>query len=134
MHPIKPTDGGNIFKGGFFIAGHRGKEKLSLEHHSYNLKQSSIKLLLALETILGFDFWDLDVKQAYLQSGSNLQRSVYIKPDIIELEENERLQILKHLYGLCESGEYWCETTLHLHELLMQQATGISLLFQNSHR
>lgn len=128
---IKHTDGGDIFKARFVIGGHRDREKSSLVHHSYNLKQSSVKLLLALATILGFEVWDLDVKQAYLQSGSKLQRAVYIKPDIIELDQNELIQILKPLYGLSESGDYWCETNskFHIHELLMQQATGDFGLF-----
>lgn len=67
---IKHKDGGDIFKARFVIRGHQDREKKSLVHHSCNLKQSSIKLLLVLATILGFDIWDLNVKQAYLQSGS----------------------------------------------------------------
>ena len=128
---IKHNDGTEIFKARFVIGGHKDREKAAMVHQSYNLKQSSVKILLALATILGFDVWDLDVKQAYLQSGSKLQRKVFIKPDIMELDHNELIQIMKPLYGLSESGDYWCETNskFHIHELLMQQTTGDFALF-----
>lgn len=52
--------------------------------------------------------------------------AVYIKPDIIELSKKELIQMVKPLYGLSESMDYCCErnSEFHIHELLVQQATG----------
>lgn len=66
MLSIKRTDGGDIFKARSVICRHRDRENSSLVCHSYNLEQSSIKRVLSLATILGFEKWDLDVKQDYL--------------------------------------------------------------------
>lgn len=128
---IKHVDGKEIYKARFVLGGHKDRDKDSMVHSSNNLKQLSIKLLLALATILGFDIWDLDVKQAYLQSASKLQRSVFIKPNIIDLQPNELLQVIKPLYGLTESGDYWAETNskFHIHNLLMEHSTGDFSLF-----
>lgn len=47
------------------------------------------------------------------------------------MDQNEPIQILKPLYGLCKSEDYRCETNskFRLHELLMQQSTGDFALF-----
>ena len=113
------------------LGGHRDKVKLSIVHNTYNLKASSIRLVFALATILGFDIWSLDVKQAYLQSASKLQRQVYTRPESIELGPDERLQVLRPLYGLTDSEDYWCETNsrFHVDKLRMQQSTGDFSLF-----
>ena len=62
---------------------------------------------------------------------SKLKRSVFIRPDVIDLSANELLQIIKPLYGLTESGDYWAETNakFHILELLMEQSTGDFSLF-----
>jgi len=59
---------------------------------------------------------------------------VFIKPHILELSQDELIQIIKPLYGLADSGDYWGETLTehHLEDLRMQQANGdFSLYFHN---
>lgn len=129
---IKHSENGDTkLKARFVLGGHRDKEKHSFVHNSVNVKQSSVRILVALATILGFDLWSMDVKQAYLQSASNLRRDVYVRPDEMNLSPNELLQIIKPLYGLSDSGDYWCETfsRFHIHDLRMEQSTGDFALF-----
>ena len=129
---IKHSDTGEVkYKARFVLGGHRDKEKNLIVHNTANIKQSSIRMIMALATILGFDIWSLDVRQAYIQSAAALQRDVYIKPKELDLGPGELLQIIKPLYGLSDSGDYWCETfaCFHIHDLRMKQATGDFALF-----
>jgi len=61
----KADDGTEAYKARFVLGGHRDKENRSLVHNATTLKQSSIRLLVALATTFGFD-----INQAYLQSAS----------------------------------------------------------------
>lgn len=126
-------NGEELFKARFVLGGHLDKEKHIQVHNSTTLKSSSVRIILALATILGFDVSNSDVKQSYVQSASQLLRKVFIKPKELDLAVNEFIQILLPLYGLIESGDYWCETfgKFHLHDLRMEQATGdFSLIFR----
>ena len=55
----------------------------------------------------------------------------YIKSKELSLGPNELIEVLKPLYGLSESGDYWCETftKFHLHDLRMKQSTSDFSLF-----
>ena len=75
-------------------------------HNTANFKQSSIRLIIALATILGFDVWSLDVRQAHKKLASELQGDVFIKPKRVDLRSNGLLQIVKPFYGLTDSGDY----------------------------
>ena len=71
------------------------------------------------------------MKQAYLQSSANLRRDVFFRPKELNLAPDELLQIIKPLYGLTDSGAYWCETfaRFHVRDLRMKQSTGDFALF-----
>jgi hypothetical protein len=72
------------------------------------------------------------VRQAYLQSSENLKRKVYLKPSKeFELPSDHFLELLKPLYGLSDSGDYWNETiTRHLKEdIEMSTISGDMSLF-----
>lgn len=83
-----------VFKACFVLGGHREKEKAFQTNYSANMKQSSIRIVMDLATILGSDIWSLDVKQVYLQSAKSIQRKVYIEPKEMDLVPGELLEVI----------------------------------------
>jgi hypothetical protein len=107
-----------IYKARNVVQGFRDKKKPSLVHDASTSKQQSTKLLIGLAANFGNRIFSTDVTQAYLQSAEPLMRDVYIKPsDECELNTNQVLKLLRPLYGLADSGDYWGSTLLnHLKE------------------
>ena len=98
---IKQSDDDKeVQKARFALGGHLDREKSSLVHIYTTLRHCSVRILIALAVILGFDVWSSDVTQAYLQSAQNLKRNVFVRPEIIELGADELLQVMKPLYSL----------------------------------
>jgi Reverse transcriptase (RNA-dependent DNA polymerase) len=120
------NSGSEILKARFVLGGHRDRDRFKLVHNSTTLKQSSIRIITALASILGFRMWSTDIKQAYLQSAEDLKREIYVRPDVMKLPPYELLQFVKPLYGLEDSGDYWHKTLTahHITKLLMEQSTG----------
>ena len=124
--------GEEIYKARFVVQGHKDADKGLLVHTSSNLKQSSIRVLLCLAALFGFNVWSQDVSQAYLQSAEKLMRDIYVKPTKdFHLSKDSLLKLLKPLYGLSDSGDYWHATfTRHLRdELHMTPTVSDSALF-----
>jgi hypothetical protein len=69
-------------------------------------------LLVGLAAVFGFRHFSTDVMQAYLQSASKLMRDVFIETsqEKFELGLDHVLQLLKPLYGMPDSGDYWGKT------------------------
>ncbi len=63
-----------MFKARISAHGHRGAEK-----HS-SVRQSSVRLLIALAAIKGFYVWTKDVSQAYLQPARKPLQEVNLRP------------------------------------------------------
>lgn len=107
-----------VWKARFIVQGYRDKMKTSLVHDSANARHHSVRLLVGLAAIFGFRLFSTDVTQAYLQSREKLLRDVYVKPSKeFELGPNQLLKLLKPLYGLADSGDYWGKTLRsHLQE------------------
>ncbi len=116
-----------IYKARFVVRGHRDKLKKYLVHDISVIKQQGIKMLIGIASIFGLRLFSSDVIQSYIQSLENLQRKVLIKPTKeFNLKPNELLELLKPLYGLAESGDYWGRSfRYHLIEELGMQ-TGVS--------
>ena len=119
------------FKARFVAQGHKDRDKPSLLHNTTTVRQSSIRVLLALAAIFGFRLWSIDVNNAYLQSASNLLRDVYLKPGKdFELPSGHLLKLLRPLYGLADSGDYWNETfAQHIKQDLKMKATAQDMSF-----
>jgi Reverse transcriptase (RNA-dependent DNA polymerase) len=104
-------DGSERLKARLVVGGHRDVEKGNILHDTATVRHGYIRLLVALETLFEYPVWIIDVDQAYLQAAEPLNRKIYIAPkDIIELKQDELLQVVKLLYGIAESGDYWGET------------------------
>ena len=95
-------------------------------------KQHAVRMLIGIAAIFGFRLFSSDVTQAYLQSIEKLQRDIYIKPPKeFMLDPDQLLLLLKPLYGLAESGDYWGRTfRFHLlKELNMKSCISDAALF-----
>eukprot|EP00171_Calliarthron_tuberculosum_P003375 IDg3375t1 len=127
-------DGSTRLKARLIVGGHRDREKNLYVYNSCTLQPTSVRILLALATILEFDIWMSDMRQGYLQPACDLQRKYILKPDVLGLADNELVQIIRPLYGLPESGEYWYETLTHHHRerLRFKQSTSDFALFFRS--
>jgi hypothetical protein len=76
-----------------------------------------------------------DVTQAYLQSAEKLLRDVYIKQTKeFLMGPGQILKLLRPLYGLADSGDYWGRTlSNHMRkDLGMESTTGDPALFFKS--
>lgn len=106
--------------------------KTSLVQEVSKAKHHSVRMLIGFAAIFGFRLYNTDVIQAYLQSADKLMRDVFINaPKEFELNKNQIMKLLKPLYGLSDSGDYWDKTMSdHLrNELGMNIATGGDGLF-----
>lgn len=66
------------------------------------------KLLGEIAAIFGFRMFPIDLNQTYLQSAENRKGDTFIKhPKELNLNPNELIKLLKPLYGLSKSGNYW---------------------------
>lgn len=87
-------------------------------HHCILARAVSLRVILAVGALMGFDVWSLDVRQAFLQSvlDNDAMRPVYLEgPDELCLSEDELLRLMTPLYGLIDSGDLWNATLRHHH-------------------
>jgi Reverse transcriptase (RNA-dependent DNA polymerase) len=120
------------WKARFVIQGHRDIEKDSMVCSSTNVQHKSLRLLFVLCSMLGFQNWTQDVTQEYLQSSGILARDVFIynPPPELELTSEHALKLLKALYGLDDSGDFWYRELAHHHRIVaMHQLTTDSSLW-----
>lgn len=61
-----------LYKAPFIVKGHTDIEKHLLVHNSTTLKHHSIRILVELASIFGFEVWLQDVSQACFQSANRL--------------------------------------------------------------
>jgi Reverse transcriptase (RNA-dependent DNA polymerase) len=100
-----------MFKARFVVKGYRNKLKTRLVHDTTTSRISSARLLAGLTAVFGFRLFSVDVTKTYLQSAFKLMRDVHVTPtDEFELRPDQVLKLLKPLYGLSDSGDYWGAT------------------------
>lgn len=76
-----------------------------------NVKQQSTALSIAVVAIYVFEVWKQEGSQAYLQSSSVLTRDVLVLPkEVFILKDETFRKLLKPLYDLTDSCEYWLVT------------------------
>ncbi len=121
-----------IFKARFVDHANGDSEKDQLVHDSRTPRQSSVRLLVAMAAIMGSDVWTENRSQAYLQSASELLREVYLKPNRqLKVPAGYMLKLLRPLYSLTDSGDYWHATfaKLFTHDLGMIAVSSYMSLF-----
>jgi Reverse transcriptase (RNA-dependent DNA polymerase) len=126
-----------MFKARFVLKGYREKLKTRLVHDETTSRISSARLLVGLAAVFGFRLFSVDVTQAYLQSALKLMRDVYVTPtDKFELRPDQVLKLLKPLYGLSDSRDYWEATMRRLfdEDLGMTGLTGDAAMFIKTNR
>eukprot|EP00171_Calliarthron_tuberculosum_P022791 IDg22791t1 len=125
-----------VFKARYVIHGHKDREKEELVHSSTTVQQSSTRLIVSLAAMFGFRLWSQDISQAYLQSASKLLRDVYLRPgQEFDIPAGHILKLLRPLYGLADSGDYWNVTFSNhlLSDLEMKRAASdLSLFFKTA--
>lgn len=100
----------------FVVQGHRDSIKSSLVHNSTLVHQFSTIIIVSFSVIFQFSILSTGATQAYLESEENLQRKIFVKPwKEFGLKDEKMLKLLKALYGLSKSEDYWKKT---FHKLL----------------
>lgn len=99
-------------KARYIAQGHRDKDKPYMVHDTATLRSSSVRLLLSIAAVKGFRVFSHDVNQAYVQSKDKLTRQVFIMPrkedrDLLGITDDEILELILPLYGICDAGDYW---------------------------
>ena len=69
-------------------------------------------MIVSVAAVKSFRIFGHDVAQAYLQSGEKISRKIFLLPkkrdlEAFGLEEHEIMELLRPLYGTCDSGDYW---------------------------
>lgn len=109
-----------------------------LAHDVTALRPTSIRVILCVAAVLDLGLFLHDVTQAYLQAQEKLTRTMYLRPKpedrhLFGVNEHELLKLLKPLYGLCDSGDYWNATSDEnlTNELDMERAVSdMSMYFK----
>lgn len=97
-----------VCKARFVIQNHSDSEKNMVVHSFNNIRQQTIRLIIAVESIFHFKLWSQKVSQAYLKGQSKLAREVYVRSkEECNLKPDQLLKLMKPLYELTDSSDYW---------------------------
>jgi hypothetical protein len=128
VRTIKDINTANkIIKARFVAQGYKDQDKNTIVQSAVLARQSSTRTVVSLAAAHGWDIQTHDVTKAYVQD-ELLQREIYlITPKELQLAPNRMLRLLKHLYGLTDSGNIWFESlmTVLRDHLRMPPLTGI---------
>eukprot|EP00170_Pyropia_yezoensis_P001479 contig_6504_g1483 len=123
-------------KSRYVAQGHKDRDKRFVVHNLSTLRQRSTKMVVSTSAVCGFRLFAHDVNQSYLQSMEKMTRDVYLQPRAEDREyfgigEDEVLQLVRPLYGICDAGDYWAATfTAHVEDDLgMAPTTGDPALY-----
>lgn len=129
----QPTE---IPKTPFVARGYNDRKELHIVYDSSTIRPSSVRVVLLIAAVCGFRLFLHDVTQAYTKSKHKLTREVYLrihKRDLVtfDMQEDEILELLKPLYGLCNAGDYWAVALEEhiINDLGMQSVVSDPALF-----
>ena len=102
-----------IYKTRFVVQVYRDRLKTSLVHNASTTRHHSPRILTALASTLDLVIYSTDATQAYIQSKDTIDRDVYlIPPSELQLDKGHILKLLRPLYRLADSGDYWAHTNV----------------------
>lgn len=98
--------------------GHTDKMKRLVLSDAPTLMRYALRILISVAVMYDLELYSRDVKQAYLQSETPMQRDIYIYPPRGQRKDEEKYLYLlqKPLYGITESGSYWVDTYMSFFE------------------
>lgn len=82
------------------VQAYNDREKEFVLTKSPTIQRVSQRIILALSAMLPLDFYLRDITQAYVQSSTELNRDLYIRPPIEFAEKGTILKVIKPLYGV----------------------------------
>lgn len=97
-----------------------------LAYASVNIKPQAIRGVVVIAVLMPYSLSSQDVSQTYVRSCTPLRKDVYVPPKHDStLKQNHLLKLLKLMYSLSDSGDYWHDTfeeniSVHIN---MRQAT-----------
>ena len=105
-------------KARFVGQGYNDRMKEFAVHNCPTLRQSSTRFLLSIAAVSNYRISMVDFVQAYLQASEKLDRNIYLRVlkedrELFGITEGQFLKLLKPLYGICDSGDYWAATFTH---------------------
>ena len=112
------------------IQGYGDEEKQHILTQSPTIQRASQRLVLALAPSLlkrGLVLWLRDITQAYVQSSSELARTVLARlPTQIRdnYPDGTVMRVIKPLYGIAEAGTHWWATYHNHHLKKLQMVTS----------
>lgn len=87
---------------------HRDKLERSLVHDMSVSREYFKIMLIGIVVVCGLRLLYTEVTQAYIKSAKKLNRDIYLNPPIdLNLKSNKIIPLLKTLYRLADSGDYW---------------------------
>lgn len=119
-----PSAPEQLYKARRVVMGHADPGKKSMASEAPAMLRRSIRLMVALAAAFGFKMRARDVKQAYLQSMSDLLRNAHLlPPKHMSIGPDKMTKVIKPHCGMTEAGACWWKTFLcyHIKNLKMQQ-------------
>lgn len=111
---IKYKDDIPFEKSRLVVQAHHDDGKKEVLTQSPTIQRVSQRLIICIATVLPRPLAVRDISQAYVQSTSKLNRTIYVRPPPgTDLGDN-LLQVIRPLYGIPEAGTHWFRT-YHAH-------------------
>jgi len=110
------------------IQGHSDDGKEFVLTQSPTIQRASQRIIVAIAPALKkTNLWLRDITQAYVQSATNLQRTIlaHLPTQIAHLyPKNTIMVVIKPLYGIAEAGTHWWATYFKHHREKLKMATS----------
>lgn len=94
----------------FELFWHRDRASSTVIHDLEAICSESIRILIVVSAIFGFDIFLADRQQVHAHTKSHLLRKAFTTPPELLLDVNKFVHLKRPIYGLPDAGEYWNDT------------------------